>query len=233
MDRNQEVDETDDFDIYADLDDHKIDLDFGDNTANDFDFTDKTLISETYLSKNDTKYVETDEEISEPNDQMVEDMASRDTSVAQTMHVFEDHQNDCDTKRGYNESNDLILSEITILDNNLQKAQEINKTLQSKNEELMKQLEQKDKQLLILKRNISSLYKTAKAEISRHKRETDDLRSGFDSIIFRRLPRKDQKVEESVALNIEAFNEKNYSNNSSQTNERDFKQISENLNSKV
>lgn len=225
MDRNKEVDESDDFDIYADLDDHNIAV-TDDNDDHSFVFPDTALTSNSNLGQNVGQRFESKEEVSEPKEEASDDMASDDRKIAQTVDDFEEYVNSSEVKCDDYVSNDLILNEISILETNLHKTQDMNKNLGSKNEELNKQLEIKDKQLLVLKRNISSLFKTAKAEIARHKREVDELRQELDSMIFRRLPRKEPKVQESIVTNVELNTQnKTFTENSSQTNDRDFTRI--------
>jgi hypothetical protein len=123
------IEDNDDFDIYADLED---------NNDNNFDINNDLI----------------------------------DFNLSQTQsNCFENNSNN-----NNNNENDLILSELTILEKSLAKTEFNNKDLLKQNQELRQELIKKDKQLSVLKTNISSLYKTAKAEIERKKREISELR---------------------------------------------------------
>lgn len=61
-----------------------------------------------------------------------------------------------------------------------------NKQLKSENEELKKTMELRDKQLKVLKNNISSLYKTAKMELDRKQQLMAELQNKYDQLVFRR-----------------------------------------------
>lgn len=64
--------------------------------------------------------------------------------------------------------------------------EEENGQLKSENEELKKTMAMRDKQLKVLKNNISSLYKTAKLELDRRQQLMADLQNKYDQLVFRR-----------------------------------------------
>lgn len=92
-----------------------------------------------------------------------------------------------------NRDEDMLLDELQVygkmyrLENELAKFKEKNMNLVRDNEELRSQIMIKDKQIQILKNNISSLYKTAKMELERRSKEKQELQLEYDTLVFRRM----------------------------------------------
>lgn len=88
---------------------------------------------------------------------------------------------------------DALLDELQVygklyhLENELAKFKEKNMALVRDNDELRNQIIIKDKQIQILKTNISSLYKTAKMELERRSKEKQELQMEYDNLVFRRI----------------------------------------------
>jgi len=159
------IDDNEDFDIYADLE--------GINDNNVDRNNDSIDCDESQIQNN--------------------------TKVFQTLSTNTQINNDNNNINNVNinnnrEDNDLILSELSILEKILANTENQNKDLLKLNQQLKEELEKKDKQLFVLKTNISSLYKTAKAEIERKKREISELRESYDSIVFKRLNNRNDKI---------------------------------------
>jgi hypothetical protein len=156
------IEDNDDFDIYADLED---------NNDKNFDINNDLI----------------------------------DFNLSQTQsNCFENNSNNNNNNNNNNE-NDLILSELTILEKSLAKTEFNNKDLLKQNQELRQELVKKDKQLSVLKTNISSLYKTAKAEIERKKREINELREEYDSLVFKRFTNKSINSNNNSNSNSNCF----------------------------
>ena len=184
-DNNEDID---DFDIYADLDDN-IDLNFNET---DNCFANYKNFSEIDLPSILTKTAETNDEINEKiTENQIEIKDNVDFETEECEISIKTKEKSLNVNKPETEpSNDLILSEITILEKSLHKTEDNNKSLVKQNIELRQQLKEKDKQLTVLKTNISSLFKTAKAEIERKKGEIHELREQLDSMIFRRFAPK-------------------------------------------
>jgi len=84
----------------------------------------------------------------------------------------------------------LLFSELNSVENEVKCLRKHNQTLAEQNAALKGNLAAKERQIKILKNNISSLYKTAKMELDRRCQEIADLRREYDSLIFRRIARE-------------------------------------------
>lgn len=85
-----------------------------------------------------------------------------------------------------------LYGELNTLEAKLEQLGSWNEKLRNENEELRKSATVKDKQIQVLKNNISSLYKTAKLEIDRKNEELANLRREYDSVVFRRISQHNQ-----------------------------------------
>lgn len=91
------------------------------------------------------------------------------------------------TKEQQKESSDLLaLNDVSIIEEKLNQINQQNSKLIKDNEMLKEKLANCEQQNKVLRTNISSLYKTAKAEIMRKKREIQELRMELDDLIFKR-----------------------------------------------
>ena len=88
----------------------------------------------------------------------------------------------------YDSLNDevLLYNELNSLDAEVKELRRDKKTLTEENVSLKASLSAKERQVLVLKNNISSLYKTAKLELDRRSNDLANLRREYDSLIFRR-----------------------------------------------
>lgn len=96
-----------------------------------------------------------------------------------------------------------LYSELNSLETEVARLREENQRLLLENEDYNKNITIKDKQIKVLKNNISSLYKTAKLEIDRKDQELANLQREFDSVVFRRISTTSQvNSNQKTDLNI-------------------------------
>lgn len=81
---------------------------------------------------------------------------------------------------------DFDLFDESIIEKKFSSIEEENRKLKEKVDELRKRQDRVEKENRILRANISSLYKTAIAEVDRKNSQINDLRSQLDDLILRR-----------------------------------------------
>ncbi|RWS15942.1 CASP8-associated protein 2-like protein [Dinothrombium tinctorium] len=102
----------------------------------------------------------------------------------------------------------VSLSDACLIESSFEKLRTENERLVVNIGDLSAKLAKKEKENRVLKANISSLYKTAKAEMERKNNEIGELRRNLDSLIFRQMSEAENldksDVNASTATNCEA-----------------------------
>lgn len=87
----------------------------------------------------------------------------------------------------------VLFNRYHALENSIKTANEQVCKLTAENDQLKKGCTMKDKQIQVLKRNISSLYLTAKSELDRRAEQLARLQAEYDTLIFRRIHQNQMK----------------------------------------